>query len=48
MNMNDRILADPPSADPRPDGYAQGCIVCVALGVGLLLAVAGAIMAGVA
>lgn len=46
MNMNDAILADPPSIDRRPDGYAQGCAWCVVLGFGLLVAVMAALLTG--
>jgi|JI10StandDraft_1071094.scaffolds.fasta_scaffold4227204_2 hypothetical protein len=42
--MNDRVMLDPPRA---PDGYAQGSIWCVILGLGLLVAVAVSIAAGV-
>jgi len=42
MNMNDRILSDPPRAR---DGYAQGSIWCVLLGLALLVAVAVGIAA---
>ncbi len=45
MNMNDRILSDPPRS---PDGYAQGCAWCVVLGAGMLVAAIIGIMAGVA
>ena len=41
-----RIMADPPPLARRPDGYAQGCIWCVALGLGLLVVVMAALLMG--